>query len=85
MSGWFNGVQAIIKKQYKTAVYIHCSAHVLNLSICSACEIPSIRNAMGIIESIYNFMNITKRQYVSQDGWKKMILLGHLKNYNSLF
>jgi len=24
MSGRFNGVQAILKKQYKTAVYIHC-------------------------------------------------------------
>jgi len=37
-SGRFNGVQAIVKKQYKTTVYIHCSAHVLNLAICSACE-----------------------------------------------
>lgn len=68
MSGRFNGVQSIIKKQYKTAVYVHCSAHVLNLiiSICSSCEIACIKNAMGVIETVYNFMNTTKRQCVLQ-------------------
>lgn len=73
MSGQFNGVQAIINKQYKTAVYVHCSAHVLNLAICSACEIPSIRNAMGIIEAVYNFMNTPKRQCVLQNEIKSKI------------
>lgn len=73
MSGRFNGVQAIVKKQYKTAVYVHCSAHVLNLAICSACEIPSIRNAMGIIEAVYNFMNTPKRQCVLQNEVKSKI------------
>lgn len=66
MSGRFNGVQSIIKKQYKTAVYVHCSAHVLNLVICSSCEIACIRNAMGVIETVYNFMNTSKRQCVLQ-------------------
>lgn len=61
MSGWFNSVQAILKIQYKTVMYIHCSAHVLNLAICNACEKLSIRNAMGIIEIVYNFINIYKR------------------------
>jgi len=66
MSGRFNGVQSIIKEQYKTAVYVHCSAHVLNLVICSSCEIACIRNAMGVIETVYNFMNTPKRQCVLQ-------------------
>ncbi|XP_025196209.1 zinc finger MYM-type protein 1-like [Melanaphis sacchari] len=66
MSGRFNGVQSIIKKQYKTAVYVHCSAHVLNLVICSSCEMACIRNAMGVIETVYNFMNTPKRQCVLQ-------------------
>lgn len=63
MSGRFNSVQVIVKKQYKTAVYIHCSALVLNLAICSACELSSIRNTIGIIETVYNFMNTPKRQW----------------------
>lgn len=33
MSGRFNDVQSIIKKQYKTTVYVHGSAHVLNLYV----------------------------------------------------
>jgi len=66
MSGMFNGVQSIIKKEYKMAVYVHCSAHVLNLVICSSCEIACIRYAMGIIETVYNFMNTPKRQCVLQ-------------------
>ncbi|XP_050058718.1 zinc finger MYM-type protein 1-like [Aphis gossypii] len=73
MSGRFNGVQAIVKKQYKTAVYIHCSAHVLNLAICSACELSSIRNTIGIIEAVYNFMNTPKRQCVLQNEVKTVI------------
>lgn len=73
MSGRFNGVQAIVKKQYKTAVYIHCSAHVLNLAICSACELSSIRNTIGIIEAVYNFMNTPKRQCVLQNEVKSKI------------
>ncbi|XP_029348102.1 52 kDa repressor of the inhibitor of the protein kinase-like [Acyrthosiphon pisum] len=73
MSGRFNGVQSIIKQQYKTAVYVHCSAYVLNLVICSSCEISCIRNAMGVIESIYNFMNTPKRQCVLQSEVRNKI------------
>ncbi|KAF0722911.1 zinc finger MYM-type protein 1-like [Aphis craccivora] len=69
----FNGVQAIVKKQYKTAVYIHCSAHVLNLASCSACELSSIRNTIGIIETVYNFMNTPKIQCVLQNEVKSKI------------
>jgi len=73
MSGRFNCVQSIIKKQYKTAVYVYCSAHVLNLVICSSCEIACIRNAMGIIETVYNFLNTLKRQCVLQSEVKYQI------------
>ena len=33
MSGRFNGVQAFIKEQHPLAVYVHCSAHSLNLAV----------------------------------------------------
>ncbi|XP_050548290.1 zinc finger MYM-type protein 1-like, partial [Daktulosphaira vitifoliae] len=33
MSGKFNGVAALIKKEQPKALYVHCSAHNLNLSV----------------------------------------------------
>lgn len=63
MSGKFNGVQACIRESYHSVIYIHCSAPNLNLSILYACSVASIRNAMGIVESIYAFLNTPKRQF----------------------
>ncbi|XP_050546050.1 zinc finger MYM-type protein 1-like [Daktulosphaira vitifoliae] len=62
MSGRFNGVQSCIKKEYKTAIYVHCSAHSLNLAITYACGVQSIRNTMGTIEKVFVFLNTPKRQ-----------------------
>jgi len=63
MSGKFNGVQACIRETYKSALYVHCSAHNLNLSVSYACNIASIRNAMSTIENIYVFLNTPKRKF----------------------
>lgn len=38
MSGCFKGVQACISKQYTFALYVHCSAHSLNLIVSDACS-----------------------------------------------
>ncbi|XP_050054933.1 52 kDa repressor of the inhibitor of the protein kinase-like [Aphis gossypii] len=64
MSGKMNGVAVLVKKEYPTALYIHCSSHNLNLSISYSCNIPEIRNTMGTIESGYLFLNTPKRQIV---------------------
>lgn len=53
ISGKFNGVQACIRESYHSAIYIHCSAHNLNLSISYACSVASIRNAMGTVEYLF--------------------------------
>jgi len=62
MSGRFNGVAALIKNDHPSALYVHCSAHNLNLSVSSACNIQGIRNTMNTIETCYNFFNTPKRQ-----------------------
>lgn len=62
MRGKFNGVQALIEKQFPTAVYVHCFSHSLNLALLSACSISPIRNCMGTIEHCYSFFNSPKRQ-----------------------
>jgi len=62
MSGPFNGVHAIIRKEYAPrALYVHCAAHSLNLAISKASTVPSIRNFLGVIENVYNFFNTPKR------------------------
>ncbi|XP_060855245.1 zinc finger MYM-type protein 1-like [Metopolophium dirhodum] len=62
MSGRFNGVAALIRNDHPSALYVHCSAHNLNLSVSSACNIQGIRNTMNTIETCYNFFNTPKRQ-----------------------
>lgn len=62
MRGLFNGVQPIIKQSYPLALYIHCCSHSLNLAISDACDVKSIRNAVGIIQTTYNFFHTAKRQ-----------------------
>lgn len=42
---------------------MYCSAHNLNLSVSSACNIQGIRNTMNTIETCYNFFNTPKRQH----------------------
>ncbi|KAF0713891.1 zinc finger MYM-type protein 1-like, partial [Aphis craccivora] len=68
MRGLFNGVQAIIKQSYPLALYIHCCSHSLNLAISDACDVKSIRNSVGIIQTVCSFFNTPKRQAVLQNS-----------------
>ncbi|KAK4876497.1 hypothetical protein RN001_009003 [Aquatica leii] len=47
----FNGVQAIIRKSFPRALFVHCSSHSLNLALCHSCNVPSIRNCIGLQQS----------------------------------
>lgn len=72
MSGRFNGVQSCIKKEYKTAIYVHCSSHSLNLAVSYACGLQGIRNTMGTIEKVFVFLNTPKRQAEFSKHVKKL-------------
>ena len=43
MSGPCNGAAAIVRRQYPMAIYTHCMAHRLNLSVVSACKLQNVR------------------------------------------
>lgn len=64
MSGQFRGVQSIVKSKYPKAVYVHCSAHSLNLAVSTASDIKPIRNCLGIIEKAFKFFNTPKRNSI---------------------
>ncbi|KAH6929705.1 hypothetical protein HPB50_005154 [Hyalomma asiaticum] len=52
MSGAFNGVQALILKDFPTALYTHCSSHSLNLCLSDASAVQDIRRAFGTISEL---------------------------------
>ena len=57
MSGKEKGVQAIVNESYPLAVYVHCSAHTLNLVLVKSCAIPYIHSTFDVIEDIASFLN----------------------------
>lgn len=52
MAGEYRGVQARIKEVVPGAVYTHCKAHNLNLSIIHACKEPLFRNVINTLQEI---------------------------------
>ena len=51
MSGIYSGVQAVIRADGPSAVYVHCSAHCLNLVLSKSYEIPEIKLVMAVIQN----------------------------------
>ena len=56
MKGHINGVQAHMKRQYPTAIYIHCASHVLNLVVSKASNVADIANCVSTIKDITTFV-----------------------------
>lgn len=52
MSGKYRGVQARIRNVVPGAIYTHCKAHNLNLSIIHACKETLVRNVMNTLQEI---------------------------------
>ena len=52
MSGPCNGAAAIVRRQYPKAIYTHCMAHRLNLSVVSACKMQNVRNMFDTVREV---------------------------------
>ena len=52
MSGPCNGAAAIVRRQYPKAIYTHCTAHRLNLSVVSACKMQNVRNMFDTVGEV---------------------------------
>ena len=55
------GVQARIRQEAPLAVYVHCSAHCLNLVISKSCSLPQVRNVMDRLLQCSRFFLYPKR------------------------
>ena len=63
MSGARSGVKSVVKGAAPMAMYYHCAAHKLNLSVVSACEISSIKNAESYVVEVARYFSFpAKRQ-----------------------
>jgi len=63
MAGAKSGCKALVQEQAPMALYTHCAAHQLNLSIVAACKIQAFRNAESCIGEIARFFKFSpKRQ-----------------------
>ncbi|XP_022170921.1 zinc finger MYM-type protein 1-like [Myzus persicae] len=76
MSGEFNGVQAIIRKTHPLALYVHCSAHVLNLAVSNSCKVQEIRN-LNDFEELFEQV-IESLNFISE--WKDVETSSHASN-----
>ena len=55
LSGYPRGVQAVIREKYPKALYVHCSAHSLNLVISSVCSILAFKHFFGVLSQVCSF------------------------------
>lgn len=82
MRGSFKGVQSVVRRIHPAALYVHCSSHSLNLALCHASNVQHIRNCIGTVKSVGNFIKYSaKRTHILQtkikaqlpeSRWKKL-------------
>ena len=73
MSGQLSGVQARIKSIVPSAVYIHCSAHCLNLCLVDC--VKSVQHAgefFALLESLYVFLSSSKWHVLYTEHQQKL-------------
>ena len=74
MSSGKEGVRAKIKEISPLALFTHCYAHCLNLSIAATCKLPEVQNLIGLINEAYFFLNNSpKRQKLFELGLKEYL------------
>ena len=69
MSGICKGLATLMKECSPLGIYVHCYGHLLNLALQDTMtEIETLRNAVGTIQSLYNFLHgSTKRHALFKD------------------
>ena len=82
MSSGKDGVQAKIKEISPLALFTHCYAYCLNLSIAASCKLSEVRNLIGLINKAYLFLNnspkrqqlfeLTLKEYLPENSHNKL-------------
>ena len=82
MSSGKEGVQAKIKEISPLALFTHCYAHCLNLSIAASCKLSEVRNLVGLINEAHLLLNnspkrpqlfgLTLKEYLLENSHRKL-------------
>ena len=63
MAGKYNGAAKLIQNVHKSALYVHCFSHQLNLCVAATCKVMSIDKVMNSVRIVSDFFNNSpKRQ-----------------------
>ena len=63
MSSGKEGVQAKIKEISPLALFTHCYAHCLNLSMAATCQLSEVRDLIGLVNETYLFLNNSPKRH----------------------
>lgn len=64
MRGSYTGVQARIRQENQTALYVHCYAHILNLCLVDLTkQVSFVRNMFGAMQSLHNFIHASSKRH----------------------
>lgn len=64
MAGCNIGCQVFVRQVHKAAIYVHCSAHNLNLAVAKSSTVPEVLSAMDVISDVHDFFK--NHHYVKQ-------------------
>lgn len=73
MSGHKGGVQAILKRTFQSAIYVHCHSHRLNLILASVARTSADASTFfETVNSVHTFMCGTQRHARFLEAQKEM-------------
>jgi hypothetical protein len=67
MAGHKGGVQALIRREFPTAVYVHCASHSLNLVLTGGSKILPLRTMFTTLSDVINFINDSSKRRAMVD------------------
>jgi hypothetical protein len=91
MSGLKNGVASKFLKIAKSAVYVHCHAHKLNLALCDASmQIDDVSDVIDIVESVSVFVKRSAKrhalfEHIKDDSKKERLKLFSATRWESRY
>ena len=78
MNGQYTGVAARVRELAPNGIYIHCHCHLLSLSLQNSCsKLTCIRNVLGTVNSIYNFIEASPKRHAIFVENQKLLIEGH--------
>ena len=71
MCGEYKGVATRMKESSPLSMYIHCYGHLINLALKDTLEeIPVVRNTLGTLQAIYNFLEGSTKRHGKLEEFK---------------